>query len=125
MTSSTIGGGTTSSGTGCPLPRGAGTEDEEPRQSASHRALATLSRSGAEEMASWRPGRRGDGVLEGRSQRRGSVGSEAEVAERGEQGGGGERKAEGEAPIRSHGEKDTGRDNFVYLLLDTWQAEAA
>ena len=65
--------------------------------------------------------RRGDGVLEGV----GSVGGEAEVAERGEQGGGGERKAEGEAPIRSHGEKDKGRDNFVYLLLDMWQAEAA
>ena len=95
-------------------------------------------------MASWKPGRRGDGVLEGQSQRRGSVGGEAElgesdgvlegvgsvggeaeVAERGEQGGGGERKAEGEAPIRSHGEKDKGRDSFVYLLLDTWQAEAA
>ena len=57
-----------------------------------------------------------------------SVGGEAEVAERGEQGGGGERKAEGEAPIRSHGEKDKGRGSFVYFmswLLDTWQADVA
>ena len=37
--------------------------------------LATSSRPGVEEMASWRAGRRGDGVLEGV----GSVGNEAEV----------------------------------------------
>ena len=43
------------------------------------------------------------------------MGGEAEVAERGEQGGGGERKAEGEAPIRSHGEKDKGRQFCLFV----------
>ena len=71
MTSSTIGGGTTSSGTGCPLPRGAGTKDEEPRQSASRRLHVEDMDACDIEQAR----RRGDGVLEGV----GSMGGEAEV----------------------------------------------
>ena len=66
MTSSTIGGGTTFSGTGCPIPRGAATEDEEPRQSASRRLR--VEDMDACDIEQGR--RRGDGVLEGRAQRR-------------------------------------------------------
>ena len=83
MTSSTIGGGTTSSGTGCPLPRGAGTEDEEPRQSASHRLRVEDMDACDIEQA----GRRGDGVLEARAQRGWRPGGPvAEERQRGQRG---------------------------------------
>ena len=64
-------GGTTFSGNGCPIPRGAATEDEEPRQSASRRLCVEDMDACDIEQAR----RRGDGVLEGV----GSVGGEAEV----------------------------------------------
>ena len=98
MTLSTIGGGTTFSGTGCPIPRGAATEDEEPRQSASRRLR--VEDMDACDIEQGR--RRGDGVLEGRAQRRWRPGGRGkrgrrgrggfERAERGEQGGGDEIK---------------------------------
>ena len=100
MTLSTIGGGTTFSGTGCPIPRGAATEDEEPRQSASRRLrVEDMDACDIEQSR-----RRGDGVLEGV----GSVGGEAEVGL--------------SAPSAES------RVSFVYFmswLLDTWQAEVA
>ena len=91
MTSSTIGGGTTSSGTRCPLPRGAGTEDEEPRQSASRRLRVEDMDACDIEQA----GRIGDGLLEARAQRGWRPGGPvAEERQRGRRGRGGFEHAE-------------------------------